>query len=54
MSNHNHNAAAILAPTGIVAFNIGGRTIHSFFKLPVQHTNEAKYFKLNTDGFEII
>ncbi len=26
--------AAVLAPTGIAALNVGGQTIHSFFKLP--------------------
>jgi len=28
-------ATAIVAPTGIAALNIGGRTIHSYFKFPI-------------------
>ena len=30
---HTHKKVAAIAPTGIAAINIGGQTIHSFFKL---------------------
>src|SRR5258708_10093037 len=32
--SHSKKSVVIVAPTGISAFNIGGQTIHSFFKFP--------------------
>ena len=32
---------AIAAPTGLVAFNVGGVTIHRLFQLPVEHSARA-------------
>ena len=32
--NNTKKKVAVLAPTGIAALNIGGQTIHSFFKFP--------------------
>lgn len=31
---HTHKTVAVVAPTGIAALNVGGMTIHSFFKFP--------------------
>lgn len=41
----------VLAPTGVAALNVGGQTIHSFFKLPIglQLINELKKRKVNED-----
>lgn len=33
--NHTKKKVVLLAPTGIAAINIGGQTIHSFFKLKI-------------------
>lgn len=35
----------ILAPTGVSALNIGGQTIHSFFRFPLRLMNDAKIFR---------
>jgi len=32
--NHTKKTVAVVAPTGIAALNVGGMTIHSFFKFP--------------------
>jgi len=34
---------AIAAPTGIVAFNIDGLTVHRLLQLPVEHGHTPKY-----------
>lgn len=31
---HTHKRHVVLAPTGIAAVNVGGQTLHSFFKIP--------------------
>ena len=33
---------AVLAPTGLAAFNVNGQTIHRFFKLPVDNFYSKK------------
>src|SRR5882724_2444232 len=33
---HTKRRVAVLAPTGLAAVNVGGQTIHSFFKFPPQ------------------
>ena len=38
---------AVLAPTGLAAFNVNGITNHRFFKLPVQHGSDADYWELS-------
>lgn len=43
------DSVAIVAPTGIAAFNVGGRTIHKYFKIVVQHTKEGKQWQLSTE-----
>ena len=35
----SQNACMLVAPTGVLAFNIGGLTIHYAFWLPVEHGN---------------
>jgi hypothetical protein len=35
-------AAAVVAPTGVAALNVGGQTIHSFFKLPPEVIDPAQ------------
>ena len=32
---------AIVAPTGIAAFNVGGLTIHRLFQLPIEHEGKT-------------
>lgn len=48
----------VLAPTGIAAINVGGVTIHSFFRLPfrpiVQDDEEIHRFPRNSEKFKII
>src|SRR5258708_22694424 len=39
--SHTKKSVVIVAPTGIAAFNIGGQTIHSFFKFPPHIINKA-------------
>ena len=31
-----HKKFVVLAPTGLAALNVGGQTLHSFFKLPLR------------------
>uniref|UniRef100_A0A1X7TUX1 Uncharacterized protein n=1 Tax=Amphimedon queenslandica TaxID=400682 RepID=A0A1X7TUX1_AMPQE len=39
---------AIVAPTGIAAFNVCGLTIHRLFQLPIEHEGKtAEYWALN-------
>jgi len=38
---------AVLAPTGIAAYNVNGCTLHSFFSLPVQHGTEKGFRPLH-------
>src|SRR5579862_1876029 len=38
---HTKRRVAVLAPTGLAAVNVGGQTIHSFFKFP-PHVLQAK------------
>lgn len=48
----------VLAPTGIAAINVGGVTIHSFFRLPfrpiVEGDEEIQRFPRNSEKFKII
>ena len=44
----------LCAPTGIAARNIGGVTVHSAFKLPVQHGKEPAYKDLSPQGLQEI
>jgi tetratricopeptide (TPR) repeat protein len=36
ITTHTKKKFVVLAPTGIAAVNVGGQTIHSFFKLPLK------------------
>ncbi|MDE7427162.1 MAG: AAA family ATPase [Muribaculaceae bacterium] len=36
IASHTAKKHVILAPTGIAAVNVGGQTLHSFFKIPLQ------------------
>jgi hypothetical protein len=47
-------SVAVLAPTGIAAFNINGLTIHRFFKLPVFNENQEKHWQLTDDALKIM
>ena len=43
-------SCAIVAPTGLAAFNVGGLTIHRLFQLLIEHENKtAKYWSLPKD-----
>lgn len=48
----------VLAPTGIAAINVGGSTVHSFFRLPfrpiVQDDEEIHRFAKSTQKFKIL
>jgi ATP-dependent DNA helicase PIF1 len=48
----------VLAPTGIAAINVGGSTVHSFFRLPfrpiVPDDEEIHRFAKSTDKFKIL
>uniref|UniRef100_A0A1X7VDH8 ATP-dependent DNA helicase n=2 Tax=Amphimedon queenslandica TaxID=400682 RepID=A0A1X7VDH8_AMPQE len=42
---------AIVAPTGIAAFNVGGLTIHRLFQLPIEHEGKAAgYWALSKEA----
>uniref|UniRef100_A0A1X7VE54 ATP-dependent DNA helicase n=1 Tax=Amphimedon queenslandica TaxID=400682 RepID=A0A1X7VE54_AMPQE len=42
---------AIVAPTGIAAFNVGRQTIHRLFQLPTKHEGKtAGYWALNKEA----
>lgn len=43
--------AAVLAPTGIAALNVGGQTIHSFFKFPPKMINPQELGKRKNHRF---
>ena len=46
---------AVLAPTGIAAYNVKGLTMHRFLKLPVFVGNQPeKYWKLNEENLKVI
>ena len=41
---------AIVAPTGLAAFNVGGLTIHRLFQLPIEHEGKtAGYWSFPKD-----
>ena len=43
-------SCAIVAPTGLAAFNVGGLTIHRLFQLPIKHEGKtAGYWSLPKD-----
>ena len=39
---------ALTAPTGLAAANIGGQTLHSVFRLPVEHGHQPKYISMKS------
>src|ERR1051326_162825 len=41
----------VLAPTGLAAINVGGQTIHSFFKFPPAFINESSVKDLDDPAF---
>lgn len=46
---------AVLAPTGIAAYNVKGLTLHRFMKLPVFTSNkEEKHWQLSDDNIKDI
>ena len=47
------NACVLMAPTGVVAFNIGGLTIHRALNLPVEHGNSTAYRKLGAEKLRV-
>lgn len=53
-ANPNEWSVAVLAPTGIAAFNINGLTIHRFFKLPVFNDKEEKHWQLTDGALKVI
>jgi ATP-dependent DNA helicase PIF1 len=52
---HTQKSIVVLAPTGIAAINVGGQTIHSFFKFPPRFIDREKLRKKrNADLFRRI
>ena len=46
---------AVVAPTGLAAFNVGGLTIHRLFQLPVEHdAKTASYWNLSKDAQKVM
>ena len=46
---------AVLAPTGIAAYNVKGLTIHRFMKLPIFNSNQPdQYWKLSEENLKLI
>lgn len=45
---------AVLAPTGMAAYNINGITIHRFFKLPIHHSGNEIFWELNSTNLKEI
>ncbi|MEW8561119.1 MAG: DUF6570 domain-containing protein [Candidatus Thiodiazotropha sp.] len=45
---------AVLAPTGVAAFNIQGQTIHSSLRIPVQHGYSASYIELSARSLQTL
>ena len=43
---------SVLAPTGVAAFNIKGRTIHSSLRIPVQHGYVTEYTELSARNLQ--
>ncbi len=45
VTSHTKKSFVVLAPTGIAAINVGGQTLHSFFKLPFHPLlpNDSRY-----------
>ena len=43
---------AVVAPTGLAAFNVGGLTIHRLFQLPVEH--DDSYWNLSKDARKVM
>ena len=54
LTNPDDWLVAVLAPTGMAAFNIKGLTIHRFFKIPVQHTSSKKFWNLSPEDLKQI
>ena len=49
-SKPGERSCAIVAPTGLAAFNVGGLTIHILFQLPIEHEGKtAGYWSLPKD-----
>ncbi|XP_048514971.1 uncharacterized protein LOC125501890 [Athalia rosae] len=47
IKQHASKDTAIIAPTGIAAFNVDGLTVHRLFQLPVEHGRTPKYKPLS-------
>lgn len=55
---NTNKSVVILAPTGIAAINVGGQTIHSFFKFPTRPIllgdKEIRRFRHDSEEMELI
>ena len=43
---------AVVAPTGLAAYNVNGMTMHRFFKLPVQHGSGINNWNLRHEDLK--
>ena len=41
ITSNTRKKYVVLAPTGIAAVNVGGQTLHSFFRLPLKQIGRA-------------
>jgi hypothetical protein len=46
-NDKNEYVVAVLAPTGLSAFNVNGLTIHRFFKLPIYNSSNKRFNSRN-------
>ena len=54
MQNTTGKDVAVVAPTGIAAFNINGLTIHRLLMLPVEHGKTPQYRPLSDDALKVV
>lgn len=51
IKSHGRARVVLLAPTGVAAVNIGGETIHRFFKLPTRFFQPTDVYSLDEETF---
>jgi ATP-dependent DNA helicase PIF1 len=53
-NNEQGWVVAVLAPTGLAAYNVNGITMHRFFKLPVANNTNDEYWRLSDKEIKVI
>ena len=54
VQNATGKDVAVVAPTGIAAFNVNGLTIHRLLMLPVEHGKTPQYRPLSNDALKVV